>query len=685
MVVWSDEEAYGIVRKRVEPYTFQAERFSLEEVWVRNTAYFAGKHHFYQDGSSIRPILDLPEHRVLYKANLAKPAIIKAIAKIMNAGGQVEVAPDGNTRRKRRIAQTSNRVLAHMFEITDYQWEKMMAYFWAALCGMGILKVWWNPAAGDPDRFYRDPRGGPPTFDVDENVRVELEREGLFVDLPAGEVEVTVVSPFNFKWDWGPKSGRFKDCRWLAEDGTIPKQTLVDRFGEKAEGLVPTTDVVGTPFYEELLAFMSSGIHSSSFGTHRTREDLVRYIEYWEKPARNNGWKGRLVILGGDRVMLNGPAPYAAIKGYTFPYVKVPWVEMPGRFTPLSMMEDLTPAQFQYNKARATVMEFQNIYGHPSMFVPENSGIQPGILTVEPGAVYSYNPLAGPPVPGPTPNLGPEIIRNGEECRNEIQMMSADTDPDTSRLPAQIRSGVGLRYMQEEKDRALSPTAMSTLKVDRDVGRLLLGLGKINYRTDRVMKYTGRGRRIHVESFRGADLSNDVMMVKAPYSVDSPAARRAELLELATTGFVDPNNPQHRRAVMREFGYNEQDVFLEQELLDEEAQERENEMFMADPVAYARNLTQDPQTGMTVPPPNGPGSINEWDDHAVHARVSEELMKSEEFQDLDPIARDVIVAHWRAHRAVLQQQFAAMQAVQANTRGAPGETGAASQPRRQPV
>lgn len=679
---WSDQEAQSALQYRLSPNLFLSERLYLEEVWIRNISYYFGRQHFYQEGTTIKPVLDVPPHRVLYKANFFKQAVLRAAAKLQGVSGSVQTAPDNNTRQAQKVSEVSDRVLEHLIEATDYSERKFEATIWAALCGMGVMKAWWDPTAGKPDRFYLDQEGRvyEPQSEEEKN---KLDDAGQYTDMPNGEIKVDVISPFSFKWDWGIRTGKFDDCRWLAQDGTITVEQAADRFDIEPDDLrANADDTVGAPYYEELLSFMSSSVlhRSRTSGISRTREGLARYIEYWERPAKNNGWKGRLVIQVGDTIVRNGPNPYADIEGIKYPFVKVAWQFAPGRMVPLSLGEDLSAPQHQYNRARGTATEFQNVYGHPSLFVPKGSGIPTGILTVEPGAVYEFNPLWGAPVPGPTPTLSREVMENASVCRGEMQALSADSDPDSSKLPAQIRSGAGLRMMMEEKDKVLAPSAKASLSADRAMGSLMLGLARKYYRDDRVVKYVGQSKRIEVLAFKGSDLVNDVRMIGEPGEIRSRGVERAEIMDMLQ---IDPTiiqDPVIRPRILEAMNLPDADRFMDDLLLDRDNQKREIDEILMDPQGWAMKLQPNQQTGEVL----GGYPINEWDDHGAHLAEIELFIKSQDYRNSDPISQDVLLAHWRSHRAMVRQQLQAMQqAQQASSGSQTAQRGTASQPARQ--
>ena len=166
---------------------------------------YAGQQTFVMDGLRMRRPIGTPEHRVFYQANLIVGQVAKAVSKLSGTQGTMQVAPASTHRKDRWAAKLSMKVLDHVWDITDYEQFEEMAMLWAAITGSGYLKFTWNPQIGEPDRYYLDDDGKVtlPRTDTD---RAEMDRKGQFNDMPPGELEIDITSPFAHYWDWNNKT-----------------------------------------------------------------------------------------------------------------------------------------------------------------------------------------------------------------------------------------------------------------------------------------------------------------------------------------------------------------------------------------------------------------------------------------------------------------------------------------------
>ena len=665
----TDAQAYELLVHLVDPHGHQSERVAQEQLWLRTLAYFAGKQHFIQDGIQLREPINVPEHRVMYKTNLMQPAIVRAVSKIMTLGFDFTAAPVSDSPRDRYAAKFSERALEHLHHTTDHDYTRMMVLQWAAICGSGFTFVAWDPEAGDPDRYYlEDMHSRKVQLGLSDPEKREKEIKGLFVDYPPGEVTEKTESPFTVYHDWSSRDQGVKGCKFMAVVSYLDVDTVAELYDMDPNDVPREEARLGPIFYEEAIAFMSTGIGglNPSIPTPREKyQERARVTQYFERPNRANSFQGRHIVTVGGIVVRNQQNYYRAT-GYPIPIVKWDWIHMPGRFWGIGLGEQLTSPQFQLNKARATLMEFQNIYGHPALFVPEGSGLPTGQFTIAPGAVYSYNPAAGKIETGPTPQLPREVAENAMMCEADIQKISANVDPDVSKLPAQIRSGAGLKAMMEEKHLALTPVALSAIKSERDTGKMMLALARINYTTTRTLRYVGDNGHWTVKEYLGADLNSDLRIVTEPIRFQSAAQIQAETLDMVESGLLDVmNNPEHRASALRSVHFKTGRDVMAEMVVEEQNQDREIEEVLADP---ARFIVQ----GLP---------INQWDDHPSHERTLRRFMRSDRWRQTDKISQAIIARHWAEH--MQQIQMAQQRALEAQNaaKGTPGQKGQPSRPK----
>jgi len=682
----SAAEAADYVQLRVDPRGVQSFRRAFEVAWIKNAAFYNGKYHFVQDGHHLRNP-QLAPHQVLYKAEFIEGAVSTAVAKVLSNRVAFRTPPRDGTRKARDLAKVSDRLFEHLREITDWEWLQELAWTWAAVCGSSFQQVAWDALAGPMDRFYIEDRKSRKivTGLTPEEMRAS-EAAGLYEDQPQGEITIHDWNPFQFHWDWRARERGLVDCRWVATKQLSDIGTLEDIWGfEKTRGIKPIDfDSEGT-YFEEILSFMASGFTSPltaySIPKDKRRQQTI-VTQLWERPARDNRWYGRHLVLAGDTVLMNGDNPYRVMEkdvpGASIPFLKYDWGIRVGSFIGKSLVEKLNSPNFQYNKSRATMTEHQNVYGHPSMFVPKNSDLPTGHMAIQPGLVYEYSPRPGvkPIEVGPVPQLSKEVAENASRALQEIRILSSDSDPDMSKLPGNIRGAPGLELMVNEKNKGLLPTAKRAIRNAERAGKLMLAMAKANYTGERVIRYIGVDQQIRVAAFRASDLEADLRVVGEPGFFQSAATERAKILEYVQAKVLDPiNNPDDRIAVLKALSYSTADEAIAERLQDEENQEAEIDEVVN---GFDKFMGVGPQGAQLKPQ-----GIKPWDDDTAHIRTLRRFLKSGEARNLHPMQTQLLSQHLDEHKKRLAQAMAQRQMMMESQRGAPGQKGQASQPSNQ--
>lgn len=668
----NEDQAKNMVESRVNPNVLTSERFAMEESAIRHLAFYYGKQWGAWRGSTIIEPEEKP-HRVYYKANYIVGANNRAVSKVVGLEGRGTVIPARDDRRGLESAKLSEKVLEHhLLPVVRYQQKKRKAYLWASNVGSCFLKTTWNPQAGEWHRWYMEEDKTAATRVFTEEEARAKEDAGLYTDLPLGEVALDIVNIFQAFPDQDAKDD-IDDCDWFIQQTFMSREKIVRNFGKKYRDVKSGADEWHSYAYQQAIASMQStsraAMISRGRGIQGEAEDIVCVREYWERPSLSNGRRGRYIKIIGDTVADNTENPYRWSKERSLhiPFVKLDWWQMPGRFWGIGLTQQLISPQFQLNKARSVMIELQNTHGYPMMFVDKNSGLDLNNFESRPGAIHGINAMARIPQIGPVPTLPKEVAQNYELCRNDLQAIAADSSPDMSKLPGQVRSGQGLRYMLEEKSQVLIPTQRMAFEADEAVARNLLSLAQRYYTGDRVLRYIGEDGDYEVLNFTRADLNNDLRVTAKPDVTYSGAVAKAEIMDMIQIGALDPiNNPTDKALALRALDFETTDDLIKRKRRGETRQENEIERMIRDAVRYIGE---------------GGYPAQEWEPHEDHLRILEDFFQTDEFEKLDPKVRALLHMHWRTHFEfkVAKQQLVAQ--LSAPTQSASKPAGKASQPK----
>lgn len=662
-----------LFRKRLPYRQATGDRVVIEEGWLRELCFFAGKHYSAIQGNRV---VDIPprRHEIRYKANFVKPAVLRAVSKIMELSPRVAIAPPvgvGNA-RAREISRISEGVRGHLEDASDFRHQLFMAYLWAACNGTSFLKTIFDPERGVPERFYHMAKGDRRVI-AEEFLSPEDKRQRdaalLFDDYATGEVSTEACSSFQFFHDRLSRTD-LEHCRWAFQVQFIDRDYVAEKFGVKPEDISTAGQTSALQRWEEALALMTTSTTSYYYnGVESDSEWQNRcwFAQMWERRSRAHP-RGRYCAVAGDTVLRDDNNPFSAdINGWCeIPFTKVDWCPMPGRFWSMGLVADLMAPQFRYNESRARQAEFERVHGRPSIFVPKDCGIPAGMQTLEPGAVYEYNPNIGKPEPGPVPQLPREVIENSNMARAEIAQLSAQSDLDSSKLPGQLRSGDAWDAMQRERDITLNVTTEGLLRTLRSWGRQALSLAKIFYDTPRVAKYRGPSGNWAVIQFQSADLSVDVRILGQPGEIETTQSEDRRVQSLVQANVLNTQDPKIQTAVLKALRFHTAEELIDDELQHETQQEEETRRMVANYQDYLDEVYP----------------VLPFEDDAAHMRVLIRLFTDlEEMDKLNDDQKAVLMAHWQLHsNQQLQKTMQQVQLAQA-TQGTPGARGQPSQPR----
>lgn len=694
----SPSEAKTLIEQRVDFHGHAPERRAFDRQMLKNRAMFFGKQHFKEDRNGrLAELTNISPMKVLYRANFILGDVLRAMLTVTGARGEFTVPPNSGSKQDRHAAWVSTKLFEHMSYVNRMREKQRIASLYAAIDGSVIWKTSWNTKKGEPRRYYwsgSSPQS-PVLLDPDEETRRAKEEAGEFDDVFTGDVEFEVGPLFQYQWDWNARETGWDAADWGVQLTLMKMSRIEELYGsELARHVRPEDPTDGALYYNEAISFIANAggaVTVPTYVTDRQYEPMALHAEYWERANKGNRMQGRRIAYAGGAVLASGPNPYRITK-HEIPLEKQDWITAPGRFIGISLVEQLTSPQVQYNASRANIIEHQKVFGHPAIFVPTDSGIPTGQYAVQPGMVYAKKASAGKVEFGPVPPTPEAALENAQMSRDEMANISSSQSLDGSKMPGQLRSGPALEVMFSERNKMLIEPAENFLGAQERVGRQALELASKLYPDEQVIQYVGEDKRFRVVSFRRADINANLrVMVDRERVLASPATEKARIVEAIQVGVLDPvNNPDDKEAVFKALEFGSAQELISDRIGEEELQEQEIEEMLADPTVWLEERAdsrappqENPETGQMEPVRVRGYPINPWDDHRAHVKASVRFMRSPEFRALDEASKSVVEMHWQAHQSELDKAMMQQMMLQEALRGGGGEKGKPSQPKMQ--
>ena len=473
-----------------------SDRYEYEQNWKLNMAFYKGKQYsFYNEHSRQIESLptndgDKPRYRVRLVSNQIMPGVQSLLAKLTKTKPVMVATPGTGSDQDRKAAQMAQSLLEHWWGDLNMHDKLEEALLWAIIAGQGYWRLSWDPYAGKQMRFLMDPNGQPITDQsLQDTFRSRLNQMGIPAEETAvylGDVKVEVLSPFQVLLDPNPSTA--SECMYAFCEHYLDPDEVFARWKKRVE-----PDAVPSEIDAQLKASNHPSAASPSLATVWTG--------YFRPSAVVPN--GRVVIFTKDQILSDEVWPYPFD---TLPLVKFPGVRVPGQILDSSVVEQAIPIQKELNRTISQIVQHKNLSVKPRYWAPVNS-IDTRI-TDEPGAIYTYNPVAGlKPEAERPPELASYIFPLLQDINARLRDAFYLTEVTEGSVPANVEAGIAIDLLQEMATDRLAPTIQLLESALADGGQMLLVLAQKYYIEPRLMKIQGSGGSIQSRRFTQADLN----------------------------------------------------------------------------------------------------------------------------------------------------------------------------------
>lgn len=623
-VLTADQDRWSLLQNNYDAGLIS--RRVAERRWIICLAFLAGRQYTYFDQNvhALQSIGRRPG-KIRSVDNQLVVRWARQVSDMIRTNPVMSVIPSTTDNADRKAAKIGDKVLKSWWQTQKMRKKIRMLSGWIYGCGNGFLFDRWNTKIG-------------PTV---------LNEEGQLVYL--GDAEVGVRSPFDMIVPAAQFSSvDIHDLPWIIELSYVPIETIESTW-KKGNLVQPESFPTGLSDLGGIIGSMSGTAPVDFAGAFVKRMSL--------KPCA--AYPKGLYVVGANGVILEEDEyPYIE---YHIEHFK--GIDIPGMFWGSCQVEQAIGLQRTWNRGITSVNEFNKVCAKGKLLVPKGAQLQ-----VDPddtnGQRINYVPVLGhkpewmnPPQLSQSATLGLQITKTSLEDLFSQHEVSRGTNK------SDIRSGLMVGLLREQDAQGAVPShAVFEESLEACMGRVLKRI-QAGYSNERMLKIRGETGDFEVFAFKGADLRDcsDVMVKRDSSLPDSKTARKAEVFERYQGGlYGDPADPKVRLkvALMLEDAVVE-DIFDEMQI-DQTYAKWENDALMT-----SEGVEQ---------------LVNPYDNHAIHAEIHTNFMKSVEYQKLkrvNPAAfaeRDMLFqAHLSLHNQALAEQRQQMIAEQAAMKGGASE------------
>jgi len=321
------------------------------------------------------------------------------------------------------------------------------------------------------------------------------------------------------------------------------------------------------------------------------------------------------------------PSYFDKMDGY--PVVKFDWFQFPQVFRGTSPIIRQMPIQREINITMSQIRESMDMVLAAKWLNPFGSGVED--IDDIAGQIVDYVPGFKPELVQPqgVPTFVIRYLQDLLTFMEDVQMLHK---PSKGKVPAGVKSGVGIELLQEQDDRPLSVPENSLHDGLDKTFRKALQIASMAIDTERMISYVGPNRRRQVMAFKGADLrdNTNIHLQVVGGSSKSKAGIVKRIMEFVQIGLYRKEGGEvDTKRIMDMIRTAHPDVLYEDEDRHADLARDENDILW--------------DAAQPIPRPQ------EWEMHSVHLDEHEEEMTSIKWKQ-QAQADESWAKRWLAHR-----------------------------------
>ena len=585
------------------------ERKSCEEQWKLNLNYLAGNQY-----CEISPNGEVREENKYYGwqsrsvFNHIAPIIDTRLAKLTRVRPKMSVRASGSEESDLKTAGIATDILNSTYQRKEIDKIISKATMWAESCGSAFYKITWDSNLGKKIG--------------------KKDEEDVF----EGDVKIDAIPPFEIFPD-NLYYSEIDDLKSIIHARALSTSDVENLYGVKLQG-------------EDIDVFTLSGSGASYNGGYKakkistTLKNHILVIERYERESVNYP-DGRLVIVGGGKVLYEGVLPYKnGVDGKRdFPFIKQNSLTLAGNFFGVSLIERLIPLQRAYNAVKNRKYEFMNRLSMGVINVEDGSVDTDELVEdgLSPGKVIVYRQGAKPPQMMSSGSLPIDFTYEEERLNSEFINISGTSELSrNSSIISSNMSGTAIELLIEQDETRLSVTAENIRLAIKQMAKQILRLFKEFATNTRIMRSASESKSVKLFYFKSSDLtSDDVVFDTENELTQSPAQKKTAVIEMLNSGLLGDENGiidlRTKAKILEILGYGTLDNTQDIAKLHRAKAEKENVEIL-----------------------NSDMLVDSYDNHIIH--IEEHTRKLLEIDSENPVNSDYkgkIIEHLNIHKQFL--------------------------------
>lgn len=562
---------------------------SLLKVWKQNIHFLNGQQTMewdqYQRKFQNVPVLNNRSNRPqIYVTNEIEPIVRTLVSFLTRNKPKARCYPsEPNNDSSVRRAKMGELVTEATWDI-DREYDKYtMAAYWLLTLGTVIRKDYWDASARGqihfndamPDMFENQMSGE----DFMGGAGIPQDTQNLTNGFQPpttrnwGDMASAILTPLQFAVDF--TATEFTQADWVEEYSLQNVDWMREQYGKKGPGYtgrindLKAQENFGKALEEDLRFRFATPMISAA---KPEPKNMCVMKELYHAPKADMPWnqntnaplRGRLIVVGGDVLLYDGPSPYL-----WHPYTCAIYEPFLGRFWGKSLVEQLVSLQRRLNEINGVILENSQTMANPQWLVYEGS-VREGSISGKGGLIVNWNSSKGQTIPPNKLDGTPLPQQYFQEKAGIIDQMVRIAGTNAilqGQAPSGVTAAASLQLMLENAQSQHGPLLNNwELFIERSQTKKLQNFQRFSRepRQD-LVQYLRRldhdVTELDVVAITGDMLEDNVSVaIEAGSSIPkSQAARQSQLMELAKMGALGDiiKDPITNQQFLSEFGITE--------------------------------------------------------------------------------------------------------------------------------
>lgn len=532
----ADRQLVSVIDQRTSDRNLYGTKYHVNRRNLLEIAYFQGFQNTYWDATGNR-LRAVPKRAG--RARVIDNKILKAVqhaTNVLTHNIGFKLRPKGNDFQAEAEAVNGERALWHLYRTKRWARKIRRCRQLCVLNGVGFLRPFFNPNIGPESKIYIDPATREPIPEemLDPRLKQLLEAQNSYVSIREGDVDLSVHSAFEIYVPDGVLDT--DDLPWYVISYRRSLRTIAELYPDRGRLVAPESmsDWENNTFEARVLAMAGGGADANSYlgmmspsaGQIGLQGEASAFLKiYVETPSATRP-KGMFAAIANGVLLERGDAPAATFGWHGTDLFKYDFIERPGSFWPISLVENMISLQRAHNAQTSKQQDVIQSVLRDRVMVARGKALAKSAFSSDSLEIIEHEQNADPRWQ-PKPDIPAGVFQASDRTAAALADAASQHEAFQGENPPGVRAGVQLNYLRERDLDFYRPIVGGHAETDEQMWAYVHQLVKRTWRTPRYVEQLEGTEAVWAGHIDGSQLAEEARVV---IDVDTlmPASRAAD-------------------------------------------------------------------------------------------------------------------------------------------------------------